>query len=1111
MKAHFLAALLSATYYEVDATAFNFTSDTTATFTNDDGKAFNATFDGVNVFFYCHGANHVENIALNAPVAPALVECEQIIYHTTKDSGVIALKITTENGKFRYIGKYGAGCGLNIDGIKDLIKNNLEWHKKMTLISGVDLLETAPVAPAIVEPVTILDVAPAIVEPVTILDVAPALVEPVTIQTNYLGIKTMGNYKNKAQARRFMVQKVTEKIIEMVTAGDFVVPEQTCAATFTGNAVLRDFALVLAEDAHNSGFGFSKCQFDLLKPDYMRCMVLDDVFGYWSKTADDLRAKLREIQAQRAAVSDISPALVEPVTVLDVAPALVEPVTILEVAPALVEPVTVLEVAPALVEPVTILEVAPAIVITDAVIEVPLASITLSSEVKQFKNNANKTGVVEKLTGKFERAGIKITLRDVASFMRANAGRVLLTVNTQNFGDDLGLNSLKKDDFHAVIYDAPTKTFTSKTGGRFSFDNTNRDFSLSYFSEGGRHGFEFRSNYQTFIIFAAIFEQAAPVVAAPVVVDALQSLRDLSALAIVEPAATVSTPALPCEVSTVAKPLDDAVTVSMVAKPCNDTPIDQDWDKTHPMARRELASFSGMNADFCMGKSSFDLLPYEKVMLNDGLVRKSKGHFKLKGFAIDEVSTVAKTLEDAATVSTPAMPLTLNGFDIAETIAELNTEYGTNNDVWNADKAEVMALSDTDFNAVLDALEEANYRSKYFILKALRSGTDAVVSGFKALDIEQDKAGELTEDIYQKQRALIAQLKGDSLPPTPPTTPTVSTPAKPLDDNATVSTGTNPCEILVKHGNYDIEYNTQTQSIGITFYPVGGFHLMNDKGDYIRMVKRESGSRIACRFKTLQAAQNVADKLLKKSVTKNYIETCDKPKTTTTQMTSPVDWNKENYDIERKQSMTQHGAMKGKLFAENEAKEFTKLTGKNHTVVIEGSHIFDSKGCFENGKFDGQRFNLYRAVQCDEPPTGNNEHKKPVVKETLTTEKPKFKLQPRTTSLTKMARAGIMVLGWFFARELFNAAGQGKIREFLSQGLKMAWNFDALTVADFARFFAQCTDDTKAAKVYALYCQVMPCPLSLEDLMRLSARLNLNPITAQYRRLSIEETRHAMH
>ena len=114
---------------------------------------------------------------------------------------------------------------------------------------------------AIVEPT------PALVEPVTVLEVAPALVEPVTVQTNYLGIKTMNNYKNKAQARRFMVQKVTEKIIEMVTAGDFVVPEQTCASTFTGNAVLRDFALVLADDAHNSGFGFSKCQFDSLKPD----------------------------------------------------------------------------------------------------------------------------------------------------------------------------------------------------------------------------------------------------------------------------------------------------------------------------------------------------------------------------------------------------------------------------------------------------------------------------------------------------------------------------------------------------------------------------------------------------------------------------------------------------------------------------------------------------------------------------------------------------------------------------------------------------------------------------------------------------------------------------
>ncbi|MDD5227176.1 MAG: hypothetical protein PHD53_00065 [Methylococcales bacterium] len=89
--------------------------------------------------------------------------------------------------------------------------------------------------------------------------------------------------------------------------------------------------------------------------------------------------------------------------------------------------------------------------------------------------------------------------------------------------------------------------------------------------------------------------------------------------------------------------------------------------------------------------------------------------------------------------------------------------------------------------------------------------------------------------------------------------------------------------------------------------------------------------------------------------------------------------------------------------------------------------------------------------------------------------------------LSAIARAGIMILGWHLARELFNAAGQGKIREFLSQGLKMAWGFYSLQDADFMRFFAVCDDDAKRAKVYALYTSIMPQPKQLSDFDRLSA------------------------
>jgi hypothetical protein len=125
-------------------------------------------------------------------------------------------------------------------------------------------------------------------------------------------------------------------------------------------------------------------------------------------------------------------------------------------------------------------------------------------------------------------------------------------------------------------------------------------------------------------------------------------------------------------------------------------------------------------------------------------------------------------------------------------------------------------------------------------------------------------------------------------------------------------------------------------------------------------------------------------------------------------------------------------------------------------------------------------------------------------------EQPKPK--PRGANLTKMARAGIMILGWFFARELLNAAGQGKVREFLSQGLKIAWAFDTLTDADFVRFFAACVDDTKAQKVYALYCEITVCPVTLDELRRLSApieyRSDYGIIPPPHNR---HETRHAAH
>jgi hypothetical protein len=120
-------------------------------------------------------------------------------------------------------------------------------------------------------------------------------------------------------------------------------------------------------------------------------------------------------------------------------------------------------------------------------------------------------------------------------------------------------------------------------------------------------------------------------------------------------------------------------------------------------------------------------------------------------------------------------------------------------------------------------------------------------------------------------------------------------------------------------------------------------------------------------------------------------------------------------------------------------------------------------------------------------PVTKNKHEARQVSIQSPNKEASFELKPRSANLSKMARAGIMILGWHMARELFNAAGQGKVREFLSQGLKMAWAFDTLTDADFSRFFAACNDEAKRAKVYALYCEVMQSPKPISDFNRLSA------------------------
>lgn len=69
----------------------------------------------------------------------------------------------------------------------------------------------------------------------------------------------------------------------------------------------------------------------------------------------------------------------------------------------------------------------------------------------------------------------------------------------------------------------------------------------------------------------------------------------------------------------------------------------------------------------------------------------------------------------------------LNGFSVKETIDELNRDYSTDNDVWNAEPSEIQALSEESYNKLSGALENANYHPENATFKAKRSGIEPVI------------------------------------------------------------------------------------------------------------------------------------------------------------------------------------------------------------------------------------------------------------------------------------------------------------------------------------------------------------------------------------------------
>ncbi len=69
----------------------------------------------------------------------------------------------------------------------------------------------------------------------------------------------------------------------------------------------------------------------------------------------------------------------------------------------------------------------------------------------------------------------------------------------------------------------------------------------------------------------------------------------------------------------------------------------------------------------------------------------------------------------------------LNGFSVKETIDELNRDYSTDNDVWNADPREIISLSTKIYEQLCLALISANYHSESLLIQAKRNGNNAII------------------------------------------------------------------------------------------------------------------------------------------------------------------------------------------------------------------------------------------------------------------------------------------------------------------------------------------------------------------------------------------------
>jgi hypothetical protein len=177
------------------------------------------------------------------------------------------------------------------------------------------------------------------------------------------------------------------------------------------------------------------------------------------------------------------------------------------------------------------------------------------------------------------------------------------------------------------------------------------------------------------------------------------------------------------------------------------------------LAQKNSAAFLRANTKSAERKAVIDGLKTEITDLEAEL-KDAQNRLEVARVEKDDREIAALTNPPVAPVAPEVATPTLNGFSVSETINELNTEYGTNNAVWNASVAEVQALSESDYQDLIDALKNANYNSNGVLLKAKRSGKEKLIEIAQDVLDDHEKTSSISPENSFKRMALEYAIEG---------------------------------------------------------------------------------------------------------------------------------------------------------------------------------------------------------------------------------------------------------------------------------------------------------------------------------------------------------------